>query len=682
MSANIFHLDFESRSEIDLETRGLHNYLTHPSTQVLMCAYAEGEQRVRLWQPHLGPMPAEIREALDDPFLPKAAWNAAFERGICKYRLGADVPTAEWLDPMLRARYLSVPGKLEDAGPILGLKDSEIKSREGTRLINLFCSPVIAGGKETLFGLTTAAFHDWNTHPADWDLFCEYCKQDVVAERSILKKLKAFPLPPAEIRLWELDQRINERGIPTDLDLVHGAKTIADRELLLLRRKLKDLTRLENPNSNDQMLAWVRLQGYPFSSLGKAFVARALKGEGALSATAKEVLEIRRMTSKTSVNKFDAILNNVNEDGRLRHQFAFMGASRTGRWSGRDVQLQNLARPVKSVEKRMDLAVSLVRAGDYDGVLREFGQPLEVASSVIRASFRARHGYKLLVCDLSAIENRVLGWLANCPAILNVFAENRDPYIDFATELYNKDYAEVTKEERNNSKPAVLGCGYQLGGGAEVTTPDGDQIRTGLMGYAEAMGVTLTEHESSRAVSLFRSKYKEVPQFWYALEKAGIAAVRAGEPQTVGHVRFECAGKKMLRILLPSGRALHYLRPEVNKQTFPGSSGREYTKDTLSYMGLDQQTRQWVRTATRGGHLTENLCQALARDILVHGIQLAEERGMPVVAHVHDEIVAEVPVDGKMGIAHLIECMEDQPKWAEGLPLAAAGFESVFYRKE
>ena len=681
-----FHFDFETRSALDLSECGLHNYATHKSTEVVLMGYAFGEGKVKVWSPRKSPMPDDAREALESPFITKIAWNSTFERAILKYVLGIDVPINEFKDPMVNARYLSMPGYLEDVGAILKLDQKHAKMEGSSKLIKLFCTAAVQGGEEGLFGVSQDAYFDWNTNPIEWSQFEEYVKLDVVAERAITKKLAKFPLPESEERAWWLDQRINERGIPCNMKLVRGAKLIADKEAAILKQKLKELTSLENPNSNEQMLQFIQSHGYPFSSLGKAFVNRAMAGEGNLTDVAREVLEIRRMTSKTSVNKFDAILAGVNSDGRLRHQFSFLGAQRTGRWSGRSatgtgVQLQNLSKPVKSIEKKMDLAIDLVQKMDYAGIVKEFGQPLEVASSVIRAAFEAEEGYKLLICDLAAIEARLAAWLSGCQKMLDVFHNKRDVYIDFATRLYSKPYDEVTKQERNYAKPAVLGACYQLGVGEEIVTDAGDRIKTGLLGYAAAMGIEFTIEQSRQAIQIYRTEYKEVVDFWWALERASIDAVRGKGPQTVGFVTFEALGKKMLRVHLPSGRCLHYLQPEIEHREFT-ANGKTYDKDVLTYMGVDQQTRQWVRQHTRGGHLTENLCQAVARDILLNGLTLAEENGMPVVAHVHDEIISMVPENGQKGFEDLVECMRKVPDWAPGLPLDAAGFESKYYRKD
>jgi DNA polymerase len=637
-------------------------------------------------------MPNELRDALTDPWVEIHAYNVSFERAITKFVLGIDKPAAEFRDSMVSARSVSLPGSLEDVCEILKVPLDQAKIADGSRLIKLFTEPEVLGGEVGLFGVSKPGFNDWNTHPADWEMFCAYCKTDVAAERAVGRKLRKFPLPENEIRGWLLDQKINEAGIPCDLDLVRGATFIADKELTLLRAQLKERTALDNPNSNEQMLGWVQTQGYTFSSLGKAFVNRAMAGECDLTPLCREVLEIRRMTSKTSVNKFQAISSYVSSDGRLRHQFSFMGAPRTGRWSGKgsqdssSVQLQNLARPNKSVEERMDRALELVRKMDYDAIKAEFGQPLEVASSVVRGAFRAEPGMKLCIADLAGIEARDLGWLANCKPLLDVFRNGLDPYIDLAATIYRKPYESVTKAERAHGKVGILAAGYQMGAGEEIETKDGDRIKTGLLGYAQAYGIEMTTEEAERAIQAYRTKYKEVVNFWWDLERASIAAVRGHGPQRIGHVTFECIGKSMLRVLLPSGRYLNYIQPEVHEEEYTYKDKRTgqpitKTKDVLSYMGVDQETRQWVRIPTRGGHLTENLCQAVARDILLNGMLLADEMGFEIVAHIHDEIVAQVPKDGTLGVRELISCMKSQPAWAKDLPLDADGGESETYRK-
>lgn len=698
-----FHQDFETKSELSLPDVGLDNYLKHPSTSVLMLAYATDNDQPKLWEPHKqSEIPAEVMDNILSPFQHKYAWNSGFERGVYKHVLGIDIPLGEWRDPMITSRSLSIGSQLSAASKILGLGEDEAKMAEGTRLKNLFCMPQTLGGKETLFGISKATFRDWRTDKIDWDLFGEYCKMDVRAEQAIDRKMFRFPLPDQEWDNWVLDQVINERGITVNMDLVNGASFIAAKEVEILTARLKELTKLENPNSRDQLIAWAQAQGYPFSSLGKAFVGRAMAGEGHLTDLCKEVLEIRKMTSKSSVSKYSRIADMVSSDGRLRYQFAFMGAGRTGRWSGKGsegsgVQLQNLSRPTKAVAKRMDLAIELVQKMDYEAIKREFGQPLEVVTSVIRSSFQAPDGYKLIVADLSAIENVILGWLSGCDSILKVFREGRDPYIDFAVDMYKQPYEVLYAEwqagdstKRTNSKAPVLGCGFGLAGGEESVDEEGDRVFSGLMGYSRALGIELTKEQADQSVKVFRKKFPEVVKFWYAMEEAAISSVRnpgteiAVERPNKSLITFRTIGKSMLKMRLPSGRDLHYVRPEVHEQQFTSKkNGAPYTKACLSFEGKEQGSHVWGRVSSFGSHLVENGTQASARDLLVNGMQLAHKKGFSIVAHIHDEIVCLEPEDTPLTLADLCACLTSPPAWADtDLPLGAAGYENKFFKKE
>lgn len=704
------HLDFETRSELDLQERGLHNYATHPSTQVLMLAWTLNDRAVQLWEPHRGEMPAELAEALADPFVEKPAWNSPFERTIFRHVLKMDIPVDEWVDPSVWARYLSLPAGLEDAGEVLGLSEDDAKIKEGKDLIQLFCVPKAMGGGDGLFGSLPTVWNDWRTHPEAWARFCEYGRQDVRTERAIAKKITKLQPPASERAIWVVDQIINERGMPVDMELVAGAAKVAAIERGLLDERLRALTGLENPGSVTQMLGWVRQHGYPFNALGKAFVQRALRGEGELTPEGREALLLRTQASKSSVHKLEALRNLVAEDGRVRHQFVFYGAA-TLRWGSRGVQLQNLPRPTKEVEKNLDKAIGFLRAGDHSGIAGSFTSPLDTVVSCLRPMFRAPAGKKFIVADLNAIENRVLGWLSRSPAMLSVYAEGRCPYIDFATELYGQSYEELWHEykvegnsaKRTMSKPAVLACGYRLSGGEVLIDENGDEVMTGLLAYANGMGVSMTPEEAQHAVDIFRARYPEVKQYWDDLDNASLEAVRnTGQDIHVGQITFRCTGKRMLQALLPSGRSIHYLQPEIEQKEitfFDRKTQRDktFTKDTLTYMGKDQQTKQWVRKVTHGGHLTENFCQAIARDVLVNGILLAESRGIEVVGHVHDEIVSLVDADSRFGAHDLEECMRAVPSWAgsgdvremdgtviatwPALPLDAEGYEDNFYRK-
>jgi DNA polymerase len=705
-------LDYETRSVLSLDERGLDNYAHDKSTEVLLAAYAFGDKSPKLWQPHLDPkIPAELEDALSDPFVQAWCWNATFERVISECVLKISKPIEEFRDPMCMARALSLPGDLAEAGRLLGLKESA-KIEDGDRLIKLFCEPEDEGGYETLFGIAPATFCDWRTHPKDWELFCEYCKQDVIAERAAAKKMRRFPLPDSEWETWFLDNKINSTGWPVCRLTVDGARGLVFKELEPLTARLKELTGLQNPNSRNQMLGWLQTQGYGFSSLNKDFVARAL-AEGGLTDLAKEVIEIRTQTSKSSVSKYTALADMTALDGRLRYQYTYYGAH-TGRWAAHGVNMGNLFKSTKEVEKRLELAVDLVRKMDYDGVVREFGKPLEVAASVQRSAFRAPEGKKFVVADLNAIENRGLGYLARCEAILKVFREGRDPYLDFAVRMYNEKYEDLlaefeagNKTKRNVCKSPVLGAGYGLGPGMP---PDrlryddmGNPLYDGLQAYARRMGVEMTYDEAKYAVEVFRESYPEVKRLWKDMERAAVYAIRhPGEFAGVGcpHtdrdreyferinrpildpiLSFKCTGDKVLEMLLPSGRSLHYIDPRVRKEKRVWKE-QEYENDVIWYKAKDQQTKVWMETKTFGGHLVENADQAVSRDILVHGMKLADKMGFEIVGHTYDEIVTLVPIDSGLGLKELCECMTTAPDWCgDAFPLGADGFESEIYRK-
>ena len=708
-----FHLDYETRSVLSLDQYGLDRYIKHPSTRVLLAAYAEGDHKPKLWQPHLDPeMPAELREALEDPWVVVHAWHATFERAISKFVLKIDKPIQEFLDPMVMARSLSLPGTLKEAGSILGLREDLAKIKDGERLIKLFCEPEDEGGEETLFGLSEPSFRDWSTDPQDWERFGEYCKRDVEAERAAEKKMHKFPVPESEWEIWRMDQAINEIGWPVDRLTVDGAKFIAEKEREPLIARLKILTGLDNPNSRNQMLQWLEGQGYSFGSLGKDFVARARNGESNLTDLAKEVLEIREQTAKSSVSKYTLLSDLTSADGRLRYQYTFYGAH-SGRWAAHGANMANLPKPTKAVENNLELAINLVREMDYDGIVREFGKPLEVASSVLRSAFRAPDGYKFVVADLNAIENRGLGYLARCDSILQVFRDARDPYLDFATKMYNDSYEVLeaeykagNKSKRTICKAPVLGAGYALGPGKEDRDEQGNLVLTGLRGYAAKMGVEMDQEQAKYAIQVFRESYPEVVWLWKDMERASAFAIRhpgqiigVGVPQTkweqesfekLGRkiqdpiVSFKCTGTKVLEMLLPSGRSLYFIDPRVEEQEKEWKS-RKYKQDVVFHKSRDQKTKQWVElpNGTFGGRWVENADQAVSRDVLVYGMKNAIAAGFQVVGHTYDELITLVPLNAGLGVAELCACMTKAPNWCgDAFPLGAAGFEDVVYRKD
>lgn len=714
MEETPFRLDYETKSESDLEVVGLANYMDDPTTAILMCAYAEGDCKPKIWEPHKNPkIPNELRDALEDPWVIAKAWNCQFERLVSKLKLKINKPIREWRDTMVSARYLSLPGSLDAAGKILGLSVDEAKDKEGTRLINKFCKPAVQGGQSSLFGTTVAGFRDWNTDPEDWQKFCDYCCQDVVAERTIDKKLDKYQLPEHEWETWFMDQEINAFGWPVDLTLVRGAGIIIARDMAKLTKRLVELTGLDNPNSVPQILGWLRTQNYPFSSLGKTFAARAMSGEGGLTEIAMEALTIRKQTAKSSVKKYTVITDTVSPDGRLRYQYTFLGAARTGRWAAHGANVGNLPKPEKDVEKRLERAVELVKLADYDSIIKEFGNPLDVVSSTIRPSFAAPEGFEFIVCDLAAIENIMLSYICRCSAIRQVFVEGRDPYLDFATRLYGQTYEELLAEylagdktKRNIAKPATLAAGYAMGAGEEGVDADGNKFWTGLMRYARDMKIEMSQEDAIKSIRIFREAYPEVVRSWKDFERAAIRAIRnpgkivgVGIPATDRDreyyiskgrrtdlppiLSFKCNSDKVLEMLLPSGRSLHYLEPRVDEVMREGKDGQPYKAFEISYYGKGQNKQVWSRIKFSGGKALENADQSIARDVLVNGMKKARSIGFRIVGHTYDEIVALVPKNGNLGEKELEHCMIQIPEWCEDktLPLRAEAYSDVIYRK-
>lgn len=698
--------DFETKSKADLKKVGTDNYARHPSTRVLMLALAVDNGPVGLWTPHSRPkIPPSLQALIDDPDVIFVAHNAAFERAIFKHVLGVEIPPCRWICTMAMAYSLALPGSLDQlTRDALKLGGDHQKIAEGRRYITLFCKP---RPKNHVTAKNPHEFNDWDTHPEEWDGFCTYCGQDVIAERKVFHLLKKFfPNLDETFELWAYDQEINDAGYPLDLDLINGAILLAKEAKRRFTQQMIELTGLRNPNSNVQALAWLQDRGYPFASIKKDRVKVAIADFGdAMTADALAFLTLRTASTKTSLKKFDAMLRAVADDGILRNTLQFCGAGRTGRWAGRVAQLQNLPRPVKRIEKHLDYVRQLIRDCDYDTLELLFGNVLDVLVSSIRSAIIAPPGKIINVCDLSAIELCVLAWISQCEFWLDVLKKKLDPYKAFGVHYLGKPYEEITKDERNECKPAALGAGYRLGGG-ELRGQYPDQTKTGLWGYAASMGVSLTQKQSHRAVEVYRDLSPEIKQMWYDLENAARDCIRDQQPRKVGPFVFDIRAPFM-RIRLPSGRYLFYCRPAVKLTKSPLYERDEdgnivYQKDgepkpklgrdgepefrekwQISYEGVHQTTKAWVRIETHGGKIIENVVQAVARDILVHGMLAARKAGFNVIGHVHDELITlDDANDEQHNVARLRECMSKVPTWAKGLPLDAAGFQTQFYKKD
>ena len=679
------HLDYETFSEADLLKTGTDVYARHHSTENLMLAYALDDGDVQQWVPmeHGFEMPADLREMLHDPGVVKIAWNKPFEWSITTHVEGIEVPHNHWRDPMVMALSLSLPGKLSKCGEVVGLPEDKLKDRRGRTLIQKFTKP--RKPTKNLKHTRNMPEHD----PEAWEEFKDYNRQDVISERAVYKRVAKYAdRSRAEWELWLLDQEINQRGIPINMRMVENAIEVYEALVADRLAEMRDLTGLVNPNSNAQLLPWLQGEGYVFDDIVAAHVKRGLeRAEREGRVTLARVLELRSEVSKTSPKKFHALKRAVDgSSGRIRNAFQFQGAGRTGRWAGRLFQAQNLPRPAKSLEKALPQHADNLEHLTAEGIELVYEHPFELLKSCIRPAAQAPEGMMFIDADLSAIENRVLGWMADCGKILEVFEKGRDPYIDFSKYLYGSTYNDELARykggdgsRRQIAKPGVLGCGYQLGPGHRYEDEQtGEEEATGLLGYAWNMGITeFTEADAEHSVETFRREFEEVTQFWNDIENAAKRCIRTGEETAISHYSFRLEGP-FLRLRLPSGRDLSYVRPQIEQKMMPWGK----VKDTITYE-QENDKRQWVRMTTYGGKLTENADQATARDLLAHGMLLASQEGIPICLHVHDQIVGLVPEDeADDALALLRECMRAQPAWAKGLPMDCGGFISRVFMKD
>ena len=726
----VLYIDFETRSEADLEEVGLYNYITHPTTRVLMLAWAVNNEEPQLWEPHLSPMPTKLIELLQKEDVWIVAFNSTFERYVLAYILGIEIPTERFQDPQASARYLSLPAPLKDVGMVLGLPAELRKDDRGKELLRLFSFPHTSKKKEG----GGIYFNDWNTHPKEWIELGEYAKQDIRAEREVAKRefmLGVFPLPERERNVWLFDQKVNDRGIPVDLKFVSNALALADRNKREMLDEQNQMTGLENANSQAQLLPWVQDRGYPLTNLRKQNIELILKDPGLdMDEKARLVLTHRLEASSTSYKKFNAMVKNISDDGLLRNQFIYMGSARCGRWSGNAVQMHNMARPDGTFEDMGNVvkARNFIYDMDYDSLKsafkkskirpgeREFYSPLIITKNVIRTVFVAPPGKRFNVCDLNAIETRVGAWVAQCEPLLKVFAEGRDPYLDFASKMYGIPYEKLAedysgkngkeakieaKRMRQIAKPGVLGAVYRLGPGGWGYDKNGDKIKTGLWGYAEAMGIDMPQEQAVQVVKIFREAYNEIVKVWFALEKAvgdvlnGAQTVRFVGPNDAIRIdKLTIEGRKpLLRIQLPSGRYLHYFDAEImdvqkpwKVKTVDDETGVEEEVwahgPSFTYYGKNQKTDQWDLIVSHGGKIFENIVQAIARDVLADKLLEFEQAGLQVVGHVHDEGICLTDDDPFAPGVMQMEAIMDRPvAWAQSLPLGSDGFEDYFYHK-
>lgn len=654
MTRRVLSIDIETFSSVDLTKSGAHAYAAAPDFEILLFGYAFDDEPVTvidLAQDEA--LPSEVFDALTDPEITKAAWNAAFERACIARHFSIDLDPDQWSCSMAHALYLGYPAALGEAAKALDMPLK--KDTAGRSLIRLFCSP----GKPNLFGGRgrTPPY----AAPDQWAQFIEYCRRDVEVEREIRKRLSAYPLPEIEARVWAADQRINDRGIRVDLDLASRAIECDELSRAELLEEAERVTGLRNPNSPAQLKEWIKARtGEALISLDKAAAGELIRTTD--DPAIRRALELRLQLGKSSVAKYQAIDRSACPDGRARGLMQYYGAARTGRWGGRRIQPQNLPR---TRLRDLDAARNLVLAGDYESIDLLFGDTASTLSELVRTALIASPGCQLISADFSAIEARVLAWLAGEEWVLDVFRSGGGIYEATAAQMYRVPLDSIHRGHplRERGKVATLACGY--GGGVNALIAMG-ALRSGL-----------EERELKPIVDQWRQANPRIVQYWRDVEAAALSAI-AGRPVELAHgVRFFVEGDA-LKIRLPSGRALAYLHPEIEPDP-------RFGKESITYGGLGENNR-WSRLRTYGGKLVENITQAVARDCLAKAI-LRVEAEFPeakIVLHVHDEIVADVPlsIPTDSAIERIVELMAAPMPWAPDLPLDADAFATPYYRAD
>ena len=642
----ILEADIESFSDVDLIKCGVYAYADSPAFEILLFAYSFDGGETQIIDLAQGEkLPAEVEEAIFDVSVTKTAYNANFERTCLSKYFGRYIPPESWHCSAVQAAMLALPRSLEDVGRVLGLDEQKMK--EGKELIRYFCVPCkptkANGGR-----MRNLPCHA----PEKWELFKTYCKRDVDVEKSIRRKLHNFPIPESEMELYRLDQRINDRGVLVDMGLVKQAIACERLHKEVVTKRAYELTGLENPNSVAQLKGWLGDMGMEAESLSKKAVADMI---AETDGEVEELLRLRLLMAKTSVKKYEAMERSVCSDGRIHGMLMFYGANRSGRWSGKNVQIQNLP---KNDIPDLELARDLVKQGRFEDIELLYDSTPNVLSELIRTAFIPKPGCRFVVADFAAIEARVLAWISGEQWRLDVFTSHGKIYEASASAMFHVPVEEITKTSplRQKGKISELALGY---GGS-----------TGALISMGALDMGLAEDELSPLVAAWRKANPHITQFWWDVDAAAMKAVTEKQKTKVGKIIFEYKSG-ILFITLPSGRKLSYVKPRmaVNK----------FGRDGLTYEGISEN-KKWSRIETYGPKLVENIVQGTARDLLAEAMLRVEKKGYPIVMHCHDEIIAEVP-EGTGSVDEMCEVMAVQPEWAEGLPLRADGFECRFYKK-
>lgn len=664
----MYHLsiDIETRSSEEIGKTGLYKYAQSPDFEILLFAYQLDEEPVEVVDLKQGEqIPSAIVKALADPAVCKHAYNAAFE-WYCLNRAGYRTPLDQWRCTMAHGLYCGYTAGLDATGKAIGLPQDKQKLAVGKALIRYFCVPCRAtksnGGRS------------WNEPwhaPEKWELFKEYCGQDVVTEKEIQRRLELFPVPEEEWRQWQMDVRMNAYGVRVDRELIDGVLRINARSEAELTEEAMRITGLENPNSVAQLKGWLENRigdclgvKTELTTLSKEKVS-ALLAQTGIPKDVRRVLEIRQQLGKTSVKKYVAMEAARCTDDRVRGLTQYYGANRTGRWAGRLVQMQNLPR---NYIKTLDYARKLAKAGNFEGLRLLYGNVPDTLSQLIRTAFIPSEGHKFVVADFSAIEARVIAWLAGEQWVNEVFATHGKIYEATASQMFHVPIERITKGNpeyalRQKGKVATLALGYQGGTSALIA-----------MG---ALNMGLTEEELPDIVARWRGANKQICALWYAVENAALAAMRTAQPQGIRGLIFTLEGdliygQTFLTVRLPSGRKLYYPKPFLKENQFG--------KEAIHYYTVGQQTRKWEITSTYGGKMTENIVQAIARDCLAVTLDRIAAKGLQVVFHVHDEVIIDAPMETT--VEEICGLMAEPIPWAPGLVLKGAGFESSYYMKD
>ncbi len=659
---HILSIDLETYSSVDIRKCGAFKYIESPDFEILLFSYSlDGAEPVCLDFAQGEMLPDWIANALRDSEYIKKAYNAAFEWGCLSKYMGRQLPPCQWRCTMLKGLYAGYTAGLDATGRALGLPEDKRKLNTGRALIRYFCvpcRPTKSNGGRT----RNLPHHD----PEKWELFKAYNKGDVTAETEIDRRLSDIEIPDSVQKEWETDLLMNARGVAVDMDMVYGALEIGAKEKERLTREAMNISGLDNPNSVAQLSAWLESEtNGEVPDLRKDTVSKMLQRDDN-SPEVQRMLEIRRELGKTSTKKYDAIQNAVCADGRVRGLLQFYGANRTGRWAGRLVQVQNLPR---TYTEPLELARQLVKERKTDALRLIYGSIPDTLSQLIRTAFIAPPGHTLIDADFSAIEARVISWLAGEAWRLEVFRTHGKIYEASASQMFGVPIEKIKKGNpeyalRQKGKVAELALGYQGSSSALIA-----------MG---ALDMGIPEEDLPDIVLRWREANKRIRDLWYKVDSAAVWVTAHGGSAGVNGILISkefnpAQNTEYLTVSLPSGRKLYYVQPQISENRWGNPS--------ISYMGMDQTTKKWKRVETYGGKLVENAVQAIARDCLALSIERLKEAGYNVVFHIHDEVVIECEEE-KASIDEVVKIMSEPIPWAPDLPLGADGWVGKFFKKD